>query len=360
MRVWVFLGLLPACGSSVTILSDKDGPAPPGIEPQQPCEERAQPVEIRDPIDGSFTGDRLHLQASVDGQRSYVVLELEGSGAGALPQWVVLPTELEGSARLADLGDDRHVRLHADNLDVVDGGGVLLESGPLPSPPTSDAFSVDAGLLYYCAGTPPTLQAIDVDQPDATTSVDEWPCRAENDGFAAHARSWISWRADDAMVHAHVVTGFSASASVSFGFAIDGIHQYGPIVSGATDGERIVIDPENDDWFLVFDAAKDLSGGPYVGFGAAADKRLLGVHDALAYFATPGGVVAYDVNEVNAVTRWDAVAEGDLEPDETRLIAAGRDHIAITDGRGRLLLAPSDLSSALTEVSAFDEPLSCP
>jgi hypothetical protein len=357
-----------ACGEVVVLEEAAPRPHDNGEEPCLDPEEVPPPdIALRDPESATFVGDDLHVVASIDGTVRYAVLAPEGDAA----QLLALP-KLEGSASLVRVRDDRYVRPRFEEglgIDFIDTSVreapvrviTYQMAGEVPER-FQHTFSVHDGRLFLCAAhdSEPLLSAMDVDgyvPGELAPLSDSLACGDFQDAAVAADALWVSWIVGDdvqmTQIWGYDLAAGGVTGGVSFGYNPTGVHQYGVAAGAATDGTRIVLDTVSDRWFLLFDAEGNPSGGPYVAFGLPGPKALLTVAAQKAYFATADGVHAYDVSDIQAPALTDFHAEIALDPDTTRLLAAGAHHLALADTEGNLYLVPLDRSGPVAPVRVY-------
>ncbi|MEZ4441126.1 MAG: hypothetical protein R3B72_18650 [Polyangiaceae bacterium] len=385
---WVGIsGLLVAtatgCGATVTLYGDGQGGE--GAE-----EGGASPTPCVDPppsgvpsaslrIDGpaSVVAGRIHLTGTVDGEEGYFIARYE-EGALWLPS---AASDMSGEARWVPFFGGRHARvrggdgalpLSVELLDASDPDApiVALEKsfeGAVPEP-YRGTFTAHGDWLYFCHhATPeekPTLVRLD---PGLTSLIPATHngCRSFHQASAARAGLLMSWTIEEDSNGGAVTLSdlaLDGEPVASFSFAGTGIHQYGSITGGDTDGARAVVSVENDDWMLAFGAkAETGTMGPYVAFAPAGPKRLLTVLDELAYFLTPNAVVAYDLHEMTAPKLVVAKAESELDPTTTTFVAAMADVLLVRDAAGEVWSVPRSLTGPVIPTPTYlGEPVTLP
>ena len=112
---WIVLGFgLQAfgCGSEVVIVGGGQQPGP--------CQPAQQQAQLRVSTRGTFIDGRLHVDATVDGERRYVVLEVGDEEVFILDA----QEALVGPAQLVLIANDTYARLHAPQqqvqIDLID------------------------------------------------------------------------------------------------------------------------------------------------------------------------------------------------------------------------------------------------
>jgi hypothetical protein len=362
---------LLGCGSSVTIQAgDDDDSVVPGPAPcRTPPGPQAHDFVVDD--EGSWVAGRLHLTGTLDGSQSYLVGELLPSGL-----WLRQgPSALEGPARWRSVDGTRYARVRSAAETAGLAVEVLDASSP-DDPEVADAFAVagdirpgadeassvlDGSLLFcHLPQDVPDPDLVAVDLATGTFGSAQLPsaCSSAYDVIGAAGSMFFSWTAGGGITSASIAAGDAATKKslVSFGFATNGVHAYGPIVGAASDGERLVVSPKNDGWMLVFDdAGQDALSGPYVPFGPSGPKRLLAVAERSAYFAVPSGVVAYDLTELDAPTLLEpqASATAGWEPTSVRLVVVTPTDLLLQDADGRILRAPRDVDAPIEELAIY-------
>lgn len=358
---------LMACGGEVLV----DGGSPCTDRPDTHTQ---QQVDLRVASPGTFVGDRLHLDAYVDGRRSYVVLEI---AAGAT--FLVAEPALDGPTELTRVADDLYARAATDSqatvrLELIDTRApldpVISASRSLDGvmPASFEAvLGTNDGHAYFCLASERNAGAalVSVDLDDLTgapTPLDTFACH-EHAELESHAVSkgevWVRWAPgeDDwaSQIDSYGLSPNEVRAGVSFGYNPDGVHHYGRALAAATDGSRIVVDPADEHWMLVFDGFGQIATGPYARFPLPGAKRLLAVDAQLAYYATSEGLRAVDVSD--APILFDGFhAETSLAPSEVSLVAIGDRYIAFTDGSARLFVAERSANGPVAPAPTFVGP----
>ena len=185
-------------------------------------------------------------------------------------------------------------------------------------------------------------------------------CRDFFDGGFASGPLWLSWIVGDGVqmsqIMSYELSPKGLIKGVDWGYNPSGVHHYGVVKTAATDGTRIVLDPINVAWFLLFTEATHPPQGPYTSFTLPGPKRLLTVVSQTAYFATPDGIHAFDVSDASAPKLTDYHAEIALDPAFTTFLAASERYLAIADQDGRLYLAPRNQSGKVAPAKAYRGP----
>lgn len=359
---------LAGCSATVSIATgegsdDESGGAGAGGEPciPSPPPPGTPEVDLRVDGPGSVVEERLHVAGTLDGTPGYFVAKLEQEAI-----WIgEAPSGLTGSPRWTEIAASRHARLDATEairIDVLDAAfpdapTILREieiEGGVPAM-YRETFATDGPLLYFCHQPDPDaaaeLVAVDLSaaSPAPTPTGIVGACHMSGyDRSVAAGPLFVVWSEEEGSLGGsvgvrNVLTGQSIA---SFGFAGNGIHNYGSIVGVASDGARVVVSPENDDWMLLFD--DDETGGnnlPYVSFTPDGPKKLLVVVDAIAYFAVPDGVVAYDVGDIPSPTLSDARPTADWDPMRIDLVAATTESLFVHDAEGRVWRVPRHVTA---------------
>ena len=350
------------CSAEVTDAGARgecDGPATfaPG-EPER--------VEITHPTSGVFIGDTLHLDARVEGEPRYVVLGVEPGGAARLAS---APDAIAGPANLAPVAGGIHARVRAGEggeaqIDVIDtsvpSSPAIVASVALPGVVDEGVvFSAADQRLFFCmqpAGEEKRqLFHVDLSVPSAPgepVKIESFLCNLFSDmemRFVAHGPTWLMWNVPTGnfveQTYAYSLGASAATKVMDYGYNQTGVHQYGDVVVAATDGVRAVFDPENESQFLLVDEL----GGPNGGFAWAhlalpGPKRLLAVVASIAYIATPEGVRAYDIGDIESPELLPYQASIPFGDDLPRLVAASERALAVTNDSGAIYLVPLDVS----------------
>jgi hypothetical protein len=369
---WIVLGFgLQAlgCGSEVVIIGGGQQ-----ADPCQPAQQSAQQqAQLRVNTRGTFIDGRLHVDATVDGERRYVVLEVGDGDVFILDA----QEALVGPAQLVPIAKDTYARLHGPQqgvqIDLIDTRDPLAPQlavshaldGEVPAA-YEGVYTAHDGYFYFCL-RPETeggssLVALDLTDPfnpGEMTTPQTSACREFTYGTAtAHGALWVSWRVGSSSggsISSQLLDPTDIIGGISFGYSGGGIHQYGDAQAAATDGTRIVLDTENEDWMLVFEEANS-PGDPYVAFTLPGPKQLLTVDAQIAYFATPDGVHAYDVADVQASQLLDDHAEMALTPKDTAFIAVDERHLVIAGADGRLVVIDRGESGPAQPATAYVGP----
>ena len=359
-----------ACGSTVVI---EGSPGEGGASPDVPCVEppTIAPAEVALRVDEAATliDGRLHLTGSVDGDEGYFTPRLE---RGAL--WFDrAPLAIEGPAAWVRVnetwarvrGREQAGTLAGEWLDGDATTAVALE-GVVP-PAYRGTYSAFDGGLVFChqVAAEAEMRLVAADASGALTTVAEAGCGTFFHASAAAGPLFVSWTLGTGPDSGFTqVTNLAAGGAtvVSFGFAPNGVHQYGGINGAGTDGAVTVVSTDNDDHLLAFDAeGKTSNEGPYVFFSPAGPKRLLAVVDTWAYFATPDSAVAFDLGDIAAPVLVADRADADWDPASLTYLDATDDALLVRDADGRLWSVPRRLDGAVTAVSAYaGEPIETP
>jgi hypothetical protein len=369
---WVLLGFgLQAlgCGSEVVII---------GADQQAgPCQPAQQQAQLRVNTRGTFIDGRLHVDATVDGERRYVVLEVRDGDVFILDA----QEALVGPAQLVPIANDTYARLHAQQqgaqIDLIDTRDPLAPQlavshaldGEVPAA-YENVYTAYDGHLYFCLRPESeggaSLMALDLTDPfnpGEMTAPETNACKDFSyDTATAHGALWVSWgvgKPGGGSISSQLLDPTDITSGISFGYVGTGIHQYGDAQAAATDGTRIVLDTENEDWMLVFEKTKS-QGDPYVAFTLPGPKQLLTVDAQIAYFATLDGVHAYDLADVLAPSLLSDHDEIALTPKDTTFIAVDEKHLVIVGADARLVVLdrddPGPVQPATTYVGPPKEP----
>jgi hypothetical protein len=327
------------------------------------------PVDLRTAAPGTFVGDLLHLDGTVDGSKGYFIVRIEAGMA-----FVVAQPDLRPPAKLVPIGADLHARApsgFAVKLEVVDTSSPLdpviaaehTVGGVMPEQ-FEGVIGARDGHVYFChAPDPdgdPSLVGVDLGDPFAPgepISIDPLACGEPFTHATSEGKLWVAWTPGEADFVTQISglelrpTG-AAGTGIDWAYEPGGAHDYGLAKAVATDGTRVVVDVESDAWMLVFGTA-DSFEAPYAAFPLPGPKQLLAVADQVAYFATPDGVHAIDVSYLHAPLLLDFHAEGVLEPATTRTIAIDRRYLVIADAFGRVYVVDRQAPGVLAPVTAY-------
>jgi hypothetical protein len=357
---------LAGCGGEVRVQG--------GVVCEEPQPHVAEEVDLRVASPGTFVGDRLHLDAYIDGRRSYVVLEIAGDAT-----YLAAEPELDGLSQLVRVADDLYARVAtlqqaSVRLDLIDTrsprepelAASHLMRGVMPDSYES-VLGAHEGHAYFCLAAPNTeaaLVAVDLGDPFApgtpralaTSACDERPDLQKH--AVAAGPSWVQWTPGEgtfvSQIRSYTLSPTQAQSGFDFGYNPDGVHQYGRAQAVALDGERIVLDPASDNWTLVFEAHGTEGPGPYAAFPFSGPKQLLAVDAHVAFFATTDGVHALDVADVGNPAPIDAFhAATTLNPDEVSLVAIGDRYLAFTDGSARLYVVERSANGPVAPTSTY-------
>jgi hypothetical protein len=329
-------------------------------------------VTLHNPTSGAFIGDILHLSVSVgDAPEHYTLLKLV-DGVGYV---VSQKTELDGPANLAAIDATSSARVHggsaglsADVIDVSDPEHPFKKSsvvlnGTVPAG-FWKVFSVVDRHLFTCLSTLPDTDAVLFDVPldEATPPVaaaveQSWEhvCSgfsAAHDSGIAHGRVWLTWGYEsDLQIFDVGLTGVHKQGD--YNYNPDGVHQYGPVLTAATDGERIVLDPANDSEVFLYTPGSPQDYITHAYFGLSGPKQLLAVVGKVSYWATAKGVRAYDVTDIDAPVLLDFHADADFGEGLAALIAQDPTHLAVVDADGRLYVIPLGSSGPVAPLKTY-------
>ena len=365
-----------ACSGDVTVVLETSGQAPPVddvcVDGQPPAAPAPTPVEVHDPASGIFLGDTLHLEATVDGERRYVVLAIESSGTAYA---VATREDLLGPAGWAPIAEGTHARVRsgsAGNLhvDVIDTRSPATPELVASKTIVADVdtslplvFSADQERLFFCARPAAEekrqLVAVDIGnltQPGEPQWLDTTMCgRYPDGGFAAHGAIWMVW-GKEYDLDVYTVDPQGSTHIADYYYAPNGIHQYGPVLDASSDGSRAAFDPGNDSEFFLVNVPEYTPSGAiaHAYFGIAGPKRLLGVADQIVYLATPDGVRAYDIADIDHPELLPYEASIALGDGLARLIATSERWLAVVDGGGALYLVPRDVSGPVEPLKVYE------
>lgn len=328
-------------------------------------------ITLEDATSGVFIQGTLHLSASVGGEPAHYTVVKLADGVGYV---VNQPTDLDGPANLAPVGPGTSAR-------VVSKEGVvrveLINVSTPTMPFTTASFTLDgtvpAGFwkvfsvvdnhLFTCLTTPPATDAVLVDvpldgSPPAPVVVEpSWDHVCSAKGFAddsgtARGPVWLTWGYDSDL-KIFDVTPQGAKKQGEYNYNPDGVHQYGAVLSAATDGERVVFDPANDSEVFLYTPGSNVDYITHAYFGVAGPKQLLGVVGKVAYWATAKGVRAYDVEDINAPKLLDFHADADFGEGLAALVAVDPERLAVVDAEGRLYVIPLGSSGPVAPLKTY-------
>jgi hypothetical protein len=329
-------------------------------------------VVLVNPTSGVFLGGALHLSVSIgDEPEHYVVLKIDG-GTGYL---VNQANELDGPANLAPVDAQTSARVsHAGGSLVVETIDVSnpwkpFKTSSLPLAGTVPAgfwkvFSVVDNHLFTCLTIPPATKAVLVDVPLDGSGPPATPAHENNwdqvcngfdgahDAGAARGPVWFTWGYESDLKIFDVSSKGQKRMS-EYNYNPDGIHAYGSVLWAATDGERIVFDPESNSEVFLYTVGSSLDSTTHAQFVLPGPKRLLGVVGKVAYWATATGVRAYDVANIDAPKLLDFHADAAVGEGLATLIAADAAHLAVADADGRLFVIPLGSSGVVEPLKTY-------
>ena len=329
-------------------------------------------IALHNPTSGAFVGGTLHLSVSVgDAPAHYMVLKIAG-GVGYV---VNQANELDGPANLAVVDAQTSARvssatdsLAAELIDVSTPTKPFKKSS-LPLEGTVPAgfwkvFSVVDNHLFTCLTTAPDTDALlfdvplDGSSPPAPAQIEpSWEHVCSASGFAddagvARGRVWLTWGYDSDLKIFDVAPGASKKQG-EYNYNPDGIHHYGPVLTAATDGERVVLDPANNSEVFLYTPGSNVDYITHAYFGLGGPKQLLAVVGKVSYWATPTGVRAYDVENIDAPKILDFHADADFGEGLAALIAEDPTQLAVADAEGRLFLIPLGSSGPVAPLKTY-------
>ena len=329
-------------------------------------------ITLQNPTSGAFIGSTLHLSVSIgDAAEHYAVLKLAG-GVGYV---VNQPGELDGPANLAEIDASTYARVHggsaglaAEVIDVSDPekpfkkSSVVLD-GAVPAG-FWKVFSVVDDHLFTCLSTAPDADAVlfdvplDKATPPAPAAVEQsWEhvCSgfaSAHDSGVARGRVWVTWGYDsDLKIFDVGLAGVHKQGE--YNYNPDGVHQYGPVLFAATDGERIVLDPANNSEVFLYTPGSGTMEITHAYFGLSGPKQLLAVVGKVSYWATAKGVRAYDVQNIDAPLLLDFHADADFGEGLAALIAQDPKQLAVVDSDGRLYVIPLGSSGPVAPLKTY-------
>jgi hypothetical protein len=365
---------LLACGDVTVILEAPAAEDAPPIE--DPCADLPEPAdptpfEVRDPASGVFIGNTLHLDATVSGERRYVVLEIASI---EVAHAVAIRDDLLGPANWAPVAEGTHARVragsagdvHVDVLDTTNPTApALLASKAIAADVDASlplVFSADREHVFFCAREAPEEQRklvavhlYDPTQPGdpswlGTPMCDHYP----DGGMAAQGEIWMVWGKEyDLDVYTVDPQGWTHIAD--YYYNPDGVHAYGEVLHASTDGSRAVFDPANDSEFFLVNVPEYTPSGAiaHAYFGIAGPKRLLGVTGQVAYLATPDGIRAYEISDIDQPKLLSYEAHINFGEGLARLIATSDRWLAVVDASGALYVVPSHVSGRVEPLRVY-------
>jgi hypothetical protein len=179
--------------------------------------------------------------------------------------------------------------------------------------------------------------------------------------MAACGSSWATWNVPTgdfgASADVYPVAPTGVTHSLAFGYNQDGDHQYGDVVGVATDGVRAVFAPANDLYYLLADQlASDHAGVAWATFAIPGPRRLLGVVRNAVYLATPDGIHAHDVTNIQSPALLPYHASIGFGDDLPQLIASSERYLLVATAKGTpylvLLEAPGTVAPLKVYASA--------
>ena len=125
------------------------------------------------------------------------------------------------------------------------------------------------------------------------------------------------------------------------------------MLSAATDGERVVFDPESNAEVFLYTVGSSVDFITHAHLSLSGAKRLLGVVGRVAYWATESGVRAYDVTDLDAPKLLDFHADVALGEGLATLMASDATRLAVTDAEGRLYVIPLGSSGPVVPLKTY-------
>jgi hypothetical protein len=225
-------------------------------------------------------------------------------------------------------------------------------------------------------GEDPILGAADTDGV-VRTIAEGWnqPCSAtepDNTG-SAYGDEWIQWRTgldggNGGYVEIFDLTTSPPTTLAEYNYSPWGVHDYGSVLSAASDGTHVVFDIGNESRFFVYDRALENINLVRVWFSMDGPKKLLGVIDGAAYVVNAGEVALFDIGDIPLDAPWAdwnaplraEHAEVGFGDDLPTLLASSDQYLLARDTPGRLYLVPALPSGTIEPMRFFaGEPPTC-
>jgi hypothetical protein len=231
-------------------------------------------------------------------------------------------------------------------------------------------FSVSDGNAFFCM-LPPGETVRQLFMADVTTAgapaaperLDSVVCNFYAlDGMAvkmaACGASWVTWNVPTgdfaASADEYAVGPGGVTHSLAFGYNQDGVHQYGDVVGAATDGVRAVFAPANDRYYLLADQlGSEYAGAAWATFAVPGPRRLLGVVRSAVYLATPDGIHAYDVTNIQSPVLLPYHASIAFGGDLPRLVASSERWLLVATAAGASYLVPLDVPGTVAPLEVY-------
>lgn len=278
------------------------------------------------PISGSLHDDRLYVATPLGDRAYFKVLGVGSDHVAALHSW----SEADGSADLTPVGNGILARVVTSSvgrrwLEVFDSTDPdrPRRVGRHPAgywDNSDDTLLSVAGRVYFCSALTPQGQPelVELDLlagggPGAPVGLGTLACLSSQTGFAAAGDVWVSWDNQPAQHSAGFmifrIAAGQATSLYSFGFATNGVHQYGGIQGVATDGHLVVIDLENDRYLRLVDLDRTPTGIIDHQVSNLPRARLLAVAERRALFELSDAWAEVDLsNSSNPVRLPDQIS----------------------------------------------------
>ncbi|MBK6690198.1 MAG: hypothetical protein IPG45_37380 [Deltaproteobacteria bacterium] len=266
------------------------------------------------PTSGSLHDDRLYLATPIRALADFKVLAFDGDHVAPLHTW----PEANGSAELTRVGPGILARVSTGStsqrwLEVFDASDPDRPRRTARHPVgywdrSDDTLLNVAGRVYFCAAPAPLAapELMEADLlagagPVVPVGLGTLACHESQTGFAAAGDVWISFDNQPAQHSAGFmifrISPGQATSLYSFGFATNGVHQYGGIQEVATDGHVVVIDLENERYLRLVDLDRAPVGITDHLVSNLPQSRLLSVQDRRALYEIRDAWVEVDLND---------------------------------------------------------------
>lgn len=320
----------------------------------RPPQVRADATLYYNPISGSLHGERLYLATPLGDHAYFKVLAFDRDHLAPLHSW----PEADGSADLTQVGLGRLARISTSStsqrwLEIFDASDLdrprrLARHHVGYWGRGDDTLLSVAGRVYFCAAATPsgTPQLMEVDLSAGVGNLSPvglgtLACSDSQTGFSAAGDLWVSFDNQPSQHSAGFmifrISAGQATSLYSFGFATNGIHQYGGIEALETDGHVVVIDLENDRYLRVVDVDRTPVGINDHQVSNLPRARLLTVSGRRALFEVQDAWVEVDLQDVTAPVRLpDHLSFS--PPRGARLLAADADRAVLWTSREGLMV----------------------
>lgn len=352
-----------------------------GSDPSQVHVSAIESVFFADPY---LSDPILYIQATIDGEEDFIVVQVLGDQAHIIARRPDLHSALP---RIERVDATTLIKLRTDAsrgdelaFEVINVADLRVPSSELVrplfgqvDPAWRQVFSVESGNLLLCVrpteGAP--LRIVRVSLRDELQGgkamfssvwpstgafgqgLDERPCgggyRAEvtleESGGSAMAHPsglWASWGRDTDL-HIWRIAANHANQLAEYAYNPSGVHQYGPVLSAATDGTVVALDPKNDSEFFLWNALNGATSITHAVLGLQGPKRLMGVIGRHLYVANATTVARYAVSEDNTVTPDPNVVNAEFG-EVPRPLAESPSRLALV-ANDQLYMVPVDLKT---------------